>query len=113
MAVQFTQDRVPEAETLAFQGEAPGGKIDQLPAPGLSGKAGRFVAGLNDQLGQDLPFTLARRAQSGLLLVKSIWGMHKRPVNGLRKCTAWEPVTPEGAAEDADCGLLFVVRQAW
>ena len=85
MAVQLAHDRVPEAEALAFQGEAPGGKIDKLAAAGLSGKTRRWIASLDDQLGQNLPFTLARRAQSGLLLMKSIWGMHKKPVNGLLK----------------------------
>jgi hypothetical protein len=103
MAVPLTHHSVPEAERLASQGEAPGGKIDKLAAAGLSGKAGRCVARLDDQLGQNLPLTLMRRAQSGLLLIKSIGGLHRGPVNGLRYCGAWEPVTPDGAAEDAEC----------
>jgi hypothetical protein len=103
VAAKLTNQRVSEAEAFAFIGEAPGSEIDQLAAPGLSGEAWRRVACFDDQFGQKTTITLTRGAQNGLLLTRSIVQMHKGPENGLRKMLiADEPVTPDGAAEDAD-----------
>jgi hypothetical protein len=104
MAVQLANERMLQAESLASQCEAAGGEVDQLSTPGLSGEAGWGIAGLDDQFGKGGTFILAGAPQNGLLLSKSILGMHKGPVNGLRELLSVEPVTPDGAAEEADLG---------
>jgi hypothetical protein len=85
MAAEFADHRVFKAEGFTFMGETPGGKIDQLAAPGLSGEARRRIAGFDDQFGEELTFTLARHAQNGLLLTKSILEMHRGPETGCGK----------------------------
>jgi hypothetical protein len=85
MAAQFTHLRVFQAEGFASVGKAPGGEIDQRSAPGLSGETRRRVASFDDQFGEELTFTLARHAQNGLLLTKSILEMHGGPETGCDK----------------------------
>jgi hypothetical protein len=82
MAVQLADESVFEAERLIFEGKAAGGEIDELPAPGLSGEAGRRIAGFDDQVCQTTSFTLTRCAQNGLLLAKSISKIHAGPERG-------------------------------
>jgi hypothetical protein len=87
MPAEFADHRVFQAERFASVRKTAGGEIDQLAAPGLSGEAGRRIAGLDDQFGEELTFTLARQAQNGLLLTKSILEMHRGPETGCGK--AW------------------------
>lgn len=90
MTVQLAHHSVFQAESLAFQCEAAGGEVDQLSSPGLSGEAWRWVTGFDDQFGKTGSFTLAGVPQNGLLLTKSILGMHKGPGYGLREMLqAW------------------------
>ncbi len=114
MAGKFTDQRVSYAEGLVSLGQAASGEIGDFAAPGLSGKTRRRIARLDNELSQTGTFTLARGAQNGLLLTKSIAETHKGPEDGLRKnAVADEPVTPDGAAEDADFLFGRYVRQAW
>jgi hypothetical protein len=107
VAIQLTDERVPQAEGLAAISGAARGKIDELGgSPGLSGKTGWRVARQHDQFGNAVTFALTRCAQN-VLLTRSILGVHKGPERVSDKAAADEPVTPDGAAEDAD--LLWVV----
>jgi hypothetical protein len=89
MAGTLADHRMLQAEGLASQCETPGGEVDELAPAGLSGKAGWRVACLDNQFGQEIAFILARRAQNGLLLTKSILGMHKGPETGCGNALGW------------------------
>jgi hypothetical protein len=78
---------------------------------GLSGKAGALVIDKHDQFGNRLQFALTRCAQNRVL-ARSIWGKHKNPERVSAKANADEPVTPDGAAEDADFLAWVGFRQA-
>jgi hypothetical protein len=102
MAIQFADQRMPQAEGLAAIGGAARGKINELGgSSGLSGKTGRRIARQHDQFGKAIAFALTRCAQNGLL-TRSMLGVHKGPERVSEKAAAEEPVTPDGAAEDAD-----------
>jgi hypothetical protein len=94
---------MPQAEHLTFLGVAAVGEVHEFAgAAGLSGKAGRRIARFDDQFGKKSPFILSRFAQNGLL-PGSISQKHKGPEKGCgKRLNADEPVTPCGAAEDAD-----------
>lgn len=49
-----------QTESFASEREAAGSEIDELSAPGLSGEAGRWIAGLDNQFGKVMTFTLTR-----------------------------------------------------
>jgi hypothetical protein len=102
MTVQLADEGMPQAEGLAAIGGAARGEIDELGgSPGLSGETGGRIARQHDQFGNAVTFALTRCAQNGLL-TRSILGGHKGPERVSDKAGADEPVTPDGAAEDAD-----------
>jgi hypothetical protein len=91
-----------QAEGFAAMSGAACGEIDELGgSSGLSGKARGRITRQHDQFGKKTAFALTRCAQNGLL-TKSKLGIHKRPERVSDKGFADEPVTPDGAAEDAD-----------
>jgi hypothetical protein len=83
MPPRLADERMSQTKGLASQSEAPGSEINKLAAAILSGETGGRIARLDNQFGKSTAFTLARGAQSGLLLTESILGMHKGPENGL------------------------------
>jgi hypothetical protein len=102
MAAQFANQRVPQTEGLAAPCGAAGGEVDELGrSPGLSGEAGWRIPCENDQFSNAVSFALTRCAQNGLLPRSKLRG-HKGPDRVSEKALADEPVTPDGAAEDAD-----------
>jgi hypothetical protein len=103
-----------QAEGFAAMSGATRGEINEFRRiAGLSGKTWRRVARQHDQFGKEYTFALTRCAQN-VLLTRSKLGVHKWPERVSDKGFAEEPVTPNGAAGDADLrSVRGLVRPAW